>query len=166
MEERAVTDDWQRLKLTLEDEASIVAASDAMHDALFREKDIEHLEQQGVFRLTAWREVAELARRDRMFLLLTRVRMPRVRTVLELHSVTHASVEKTDRYGLDEYCLEGISHDASQKLIRIQIMGPLKIELHIERVSGMLRDIGKPTWDAPDIVTVELFQRSSQGEEK
>jgi hypothetical protein len=143
----------RRIEISIQDEASLAEASDAMHDAIFDQDDILFDEARSIFRVTVWREVPELAKRERVLLLLHRLRMPRVRSVLEFVAVRRAVVKRTDNYMLGGYCLDEIEYNPTDGLIKLRIMGPLVVELEVEHLIGSLKDIGDPTWDAPSIST-------------
>lgn len=148
--------DSERLDISIRDEASLTAASDAMHDAIFDQSDIVIDEGRGVFRLTVWREVPELAKRERVLLLLHRVRMPRVRSVLEFEGVRRAVVQKQDHNVSGDYCLNEILYDPGERRMELRVTGPLAIALEVDRLVGSLTDLGDPTWDAPSIPTLGI----------
>jgi len=144
---------YTRLDTCIQDDTSLASAADALHDAIFALEDVFFDEVSGIFRLTVWREVPELLRRDRVLFLLHRVTTARVRSVLEFTSVKRAAVETKDRHVSGEYCLEHASYDARSRRVEFRIMGPLGIRLQVDRLEGSLKDVGDPTWDAPSIPT-------------
>jgi hypothetical protein len=140
----------------ISDQASLARASNALHDAVFRPEDIVDNQESGIFRISLWREVSELARTRRVALVLTRVETPRVRAELEVSQVTEAAIRVTDGVGFDVYCLEGIRHDRATGKIQFQVMGPLEIAITVKALCGSLRDIGEVTWEASDIPTFRI----------
>lgn len=148
-----MTQCYARLDISIQDEASLASGSDALHDAIFDGDNVLFDEGGGTFRLTVWREVPELGQRERVLLLLHRVRMPRVRSVLELTAVKRAVVKRKDRHVSGGYCLDEIVYDPVVGRLTFQIMGPLAIELDVDHLVGSLKDIGDPTWDMPSIPT-------------
>lgn len=144
---------YTRLNVGVQDQASLASAADALHDAVFDLENVFFDEVAGIFRLTVWREVPELARRERVLLLLHRVRMPLVRSVLAFAAVKRAVVERSDPNVSGAYCLEEILYDSVVGRLRFAIMGPLAIELEVDQLIGSLKDVGDPTWDVPSIPT-------------
>jgi len=144
------------LLIEIRDNDSLTLVSDLLHDAFFALEDAAHDKEQGVFRLVLWREVRELAQTRRALPLIVRVEAPWMRTQLEFSAVKEASVEETDGIGLGEYCLTEIDYNPTNGEIRFGVMGPLKLALHVDKLAGVMRDTGEPTWERPGIPTFRI----------
>lgn len=144
--------EWQPLAFDITDEASLAEAGDVLHDAIFSLDETTYDEEAGVFTLTARREVPELARQERVWRIIPRIRMPRVRTTLTLRGVREAVVEERDAWGLDPYTLLEIEYNAETRALVIYIAEPLTMEFEVEGIAGRLEDIGRPTWDEASLM--------------
>ncbi len=145
------------LKIT--DAGSLESASDLLHDAFFSREDIAYEEDQRLFRLGVWREVTELSRRRRVIPFLYRIEMPRTRCLLEVRSVTSASIEVTDGIGIDRYCLTEIRYDPRHGRLWFAVEGPLKVELALDELCAELQDQGEASWEWPRTLTLALSWR-------
>jgi hypothetical protein len=142
------------------DEATLAAAADTLHDASFATRDIAYDATRQVFSLLLSREIPELARRRRVLPFLYRIDRPRRLCRLEIRYVKELSMKVTYGFGLGEYCLEEILYDQGKKVLRFEVMGPLKLELTLDDLCGELRDIGEEVnWEKSDGPWLELSWR-------
>ena len=118
-----------------------------LHDAVFSASDIGYDEGQGVFRLSLWREVRELARSRRVFLLGTRVEMPVVRAQLEIGRVL--DVQSAGETKFESYQLNTVEYEHEARMLRLRALPPLTISIRVEVLLGSTRDVGDPTWEGP-----------------
>ena len=131
------------LDLKIGDSESLGEAYCYVHDALFSTDDVVHDEERRAFRVLLWRELPALAHCRRILPFVYGFRSPRAGCVLEFRGVEEASVRVTDPWGIDWYSLNEIRYDARKRLVRFhRIMGPLEIELTVERLDAELKDTG------------------------
>lgn len=149
----------RRLELEIADEVSLSRASDVLHDAFFSRDDLRYDAAAGQLHLILSREMIELASRRRVLPFVFRLVAPRMRCRLVVCSVAAATVEVTDGIGLGQYCLEGLTYDASRHVLRLTVMGPLRVELVVAELRARLHDVGQPTWEGPNIPTLVFSWR-------
>jgi hypothetical protein len=127
----------------IDSENSLRRVADYCHDAVLDTDKIKYDKDKRAFSLVLTREMWEEARESRSLLFFRTWKMPKVESVLTLHSVVDAEIHISDVQDV----LVGIDYDARKNLVRIRCMIGTTVCLKVEDVTGTLEDTGKAYFD-------------------
>jgi len=136
---------FQPRTILIRDATVLDVASNLLHDAVFRARDVQLQARDRVFQMILWREVTECTRQSRLCPFVWRVHVLRAKCRLVFHNVADATIDIRDR--LDSYSLFRIECDECRSCLRLHTEGAVNIEVAIGTLDGTLDDTGETSWD-------------------
>jgi len=144
----------ENLSQIIDDEHSLEVASSILHDAMFSEDGIRFDPGTKTFTLSLWREVPEVKRTTRVFLVFRKTQYLHTACTLTLFNVESANIQVRDT--LRWYNLFGLEYHAESHTLRFETEGAIDITLHIGELAGGLVDTGQTTWEQFGYCTVSF----------
>jgi len=132
----------ERLCLQITDVEDVQRASDILHDARFSPSNAQYDPEKKVFSLMLVREVEPELVPTRFSWLWRIVREPVeqwARCSLTFRQVERAEISVEEQF---ECLLTALSYDAATGVTAFDVMGPVRIALHVRELNGELTDLG------------------------
>ena len=145
----------EKLSLNIQDENGLEIASNILHDAVFREQDLQFDPEAKKFTLSLWREVTEVKRTTRVWLVFKKTKYLRAACTLTIFDVKSDDIRVRDK--LRYYSVFKMTYNTDGQLIHFETEGTIGITLHVEKLAGRMADTGEITWEQFGYSTITGF---------
>ena len=145
----------ENLSLNIQDKNEIEIASTFLHDAVFRDQDIQFDPDAKKFTLSFWRELPEVKRTTRVWFVFQKTKYLRAACNLTVFDVKSVDIQVRDK--LHYYSVFRLDYRSEGQSVHFETEGAIGITLHVERLAGRLVDTGERTWEQFGYSTITGF---------